>query len=1289
MEEPGTVTLTSLTENIQARVEVTAVLEDPDIAADVTWQWSRSPNGRTDWVNIAGATSAAYTPTLEADTGSYIRATASYNDGHGTARDTAQAVSARVGDPPPVNSAPAFPATEDGQREAPEDTAGGDPIGEPVAATDVNAGDSSVNDPLAYSLTGTDAASFEIDPGSGQIRLVADVQLDYEGKRTYRLTARVTDGRDQNGDDDMDAIDDTINVTITVTDVNEAPEVSGDSTPSYEENSSSAVATYSATDPERDTITWTVGNDFWVSQRGQLYFRSPPSFEDQTSYQATVEATDEDGLSDSIAVTVTVTDIEEAGSVKLSPPRGWLDQQTPFSAVLADDDGQIMSTTWQWARSSNRSSWTDVPGATFDTYAVGQGNVEEYNHYLRATASYSDRRGSNKTASGVLPGRIGDLVPATNAQPQFAEDSVTRSVSQGTAAGRAIGAPVQAVDPDGGDILSYSLNGPDADDFDIDTVTGQLRTRAVLDRGVKDTYEVTVSVHDGFSANYSPSDVADDMIQVVIAVTEVSRGTPSGGSGGGASGGSASSAPGFSGGEEACQVMHRIADLDRDNGMPMGIWGDGATLWVLNNTETGPGAVFAYDLALGDRKPQLEFTLHADNDDPQGIWSDGATVWVSDSNQDMLYAYDLATGEWVEDESIALAEDNGSARGIWADGARLFVVDDFANALFAYELESGKQVAEHALDELNANPRGITSDVTSIWVSDGSARRVFSYRLEEDNLVRVLSEELAALGPAGNNDSWGIWSYGNLMYVVDSEDGRIYPYALPIAIDARLAMLDLEGLDIGEFACEKTEYVSVRPTGKTETTVAGKTARPGATVVIQPEDADGDPNNGHQVTLADDTQVTVTVTSADGSRILVYLVRIVTPEQLPEFADGAAAIRTVDENTVAGENIGRPVQASGRMLTYALTGDDAGSFEIVAATGQLKTRDLLDYEEKSEYGVTVTATTESGRTASIPVAINVINLDEPGMLTLSRSAPVVSVQLAANLSDPDGGVADVSWSWERSDDQTTWTVIDGAADSTYTPVGDDIGHYLRATASYTDAQGPDKRATGESEAPVEEPAVVGPVADLVASVDGQGPNSVRLTWAGAENAQTHMVAFIKSSDVAAGEYHRVRFMPFSGSQGVIAGLEGGAEYLFIAIGMRWNWIEYGTVWGNWSSWATATPKTGGLHVEPDYPDDEPQFVGPTTGLAVSALGQEPGTVRAIWTSAENAQVHFVVYIKSADIASRNYGTARVAPFAGSEGVIGGLESGVPYHFIAIGMRWNWIDYGTVWGSWSDWVETTP
>ena len=394
VEEPGTVTLTTDTATIQARVEVTAELEDDDKPTVVRWQWSRSPNGRTDWVNISGANSATYTPTLEEDQGNYIRATASYTDGHGPNK-SANAVSSRVGGPPPANLAPAFPATEDGQRETPENTIGGTIIGDPVAANDLD------GDTLTYSLTGTDAASFTIDENSGQLRLAQNVMLDYEGKRIHGFTVQVTDGVDQNGDDDI-AIDDTLNVTVTVTNVNEAPVVTGVETASFEENKSSAVASYTAADPEGDKFTWSVDDptNFWITDRGQLYFRSPPSFEDQETYTVDVIATDDDEttpLSGSLVVTVTVTDAEEEGTVTITPPRGWVDERRS-AADLTDDDGGITGDiTWQWARSSNRSSWTDIASTNSSSYTA---QTKDVDNYLRVTASYNDRPGQRQDGIG-------------------------------------------------------------------------------------------------------------------------------------------------------------------------------------------------------------------------------------------------------------------------------------------------------------------------------------------------------------------------------------------------------------------------------------------------------------------------------------------------------------------------------------------------------------------------------------------------------------------------------------------------------------------------------------------------------------------------------------------------------------------------------------------------------------------------------------------------------------------------------------------------------------------------
>ena len=102
----------------------------------------------------------------------------------------------------PANNAPVFPDTETGMRSVPENTAADMPIGDPVMATDADAGDT-----LTYELGGTDMASFDIDPATGQLMTKAD--LDFEMKASYAVTVTASDGTD----------DAMVEVTITVTNV--------------------------------------------------------------------------------------------------------------------------------------------------------------------------------------------------------------------------------------------------------------------------------------------------------------------------------------------------------------------------------------------------------------------------------------------------------------------------------------------------------------------------------------------------------------------------------------------------------------------------------------------------------------------------------------------------------------------------------------------------------------------------------------------------------------------------------------------------------------------------------------------------------------------------------------------------------------------------------------------------------------------------------------------------------------------------------------------------------------
>ena len=224
----------------------------------------------------------------------------------------------------------------------------------------------------------------------------------------------------------------------------------------------------------------------------------------------------------------------------------------------------------------------------------------------------------------------------------------------------------------------------------------------------------------------------------------------------------------------------------------------------------------------------------------------------------------------------------------------MWVLDGRADALFGYDLASGELLAEYALHDDNDDPRGIWSDGVSVWVSDHGAKRLFAYRLpvlsgepdadEEDEgdkeLERVRDEEFpnTILSRASNNSPRGLWSDGDVMYVADASDGKVYSYNMPDAIDARLASLTLSGVDLGEFDPGRPEYEGIVAEGVTETTVLAEAMQRRTDIAINPPDADEEAD-GHQIALSGVTEITVTVTSADGSRTKTYRVAFAEGEQ--------------------------------------------------------------------------------------------------------------------------------------------------------------------------------------------------------------------------------------------------------------------------------------------------------------------------------------------------------------------------------------------------------------------------
>ena len=491
VEEPGTITLSTV--QPQEGTGLTAALEDDDGPTGTTWQWYRTSSRGSTGAAITNANSRSYTPDA-ADVGSYLRAVASYDDGHGTGK-TATAVSAnRVQEAPPAPERPVFPVDGNYDRSIRENTRAGANLGAPVRATDAN------NDRLTYSIAASD--HFEIDASSGQLRTKAE--LDHEGRGQPSVTVTATD---------PGGLADTISVTITVEDVDETPVVSGPTSPEVSENSNTRVATYTTTDPDNKGIEWVLtgadSDDFTLSG-GALTFIEVPDYEERSQYRVTIEAREQgDGTSvGRLSVTIRVTNVDEPGVVETNVEEPRVGQTVRLN--VEDEDGGVNVSEWKWERgeptgpcgtvdSPTVTAWETISGATSSSYTP---TAADQGHCIRATAFYDDRAGTGRTGQFLTTGSV-------EIGPYFTQGPPTYRVQENAAEGRNIGR-VQARHSNSGEALTYGLSGADASYFTIDN-NGRLKTNAIpLDYetqpGKEAAVEITAEDNNGRTATITVTD---------------------------------------------------------------------------------------------------------------------------------------------------------------------------------------------------------------------------------------------------------------------------------------------------------------------------------------------------------------------------------------------------------------------------------------------------------------------------------------------------------------------------------------------------------------------------------------------------------------------------------------------------------------------------------------------------------------------------------------------------------------------------------------------------------------
>ena len=183
-----------------------------------------------------------------------------------------------------------------------------------TAATGVNA---SENQTSAFTVTGTDADgdtltyaisggadkdSFTINSSSGVVTF--NTAPDYETKTTYVIVIDILDGGYTTSQE----------VTINITDVNEAPLISSSASFNADENQT-AIGTASASDPEGTEISYSVtGTDasvISISSSGVLSFDTAPNYESKNAYSVTLNAGDGVNTT-SQNISIAINDINDA-----------------------------------------------------------------------------------------------------------------------------------------------------------------------------------------------------------------------------------------------------------------------------------------------------------------------------------------------------------------------------------------------------------------------------------------------------------------------------------------------------------------------------------------------------------------------------------------------------------------------------------------------------------------------------------------------------------------------------------------------------------------------------------------------------------------------------------------------------------------------------------------------------------------------------------------------------------------------------------------------------------------
>ncbi len=698
---------------------------------------------------------------------------------------------------------------------------------------------------------------------------------------------------------------------------------------------------------------------------------------DGPSRTITVRATSADGSFTDQNYTIAINDVDEFDATSLvdaDPSPNSLAENastgslTGITAMSVDADATNNTIVYSLDDDAGGRFTID---STSGVVTVADGSLLDFEaatgHLITVRATSADGSFSIQNLSIALTDVNESAISAVSDS-----DATTDFVLENSTIGSAVGVTALAIDADGTDSVTYSLDDDAGGRFAIDASTGLITVAGAIDREASASYSVIVratSTDSSSSTRAFTISVGDVDEFNVGAVTDIDA--------------------------AANSVMENAAIGTPVNLSALATDADATTSTVSYWLIDDDGGRFAIDATTGivtvagviNREtdgPTRSITVRALSAD--GSFTDQVfNVAIQDADEfDVLPIVDTNSATDVVAENAA----SGTAVGVtaWAvDGDATtntitYSLDDNAGGRFTIDGATGVvQVADGSLlDYELATSHSITIRATSADGSSITLQKTISLTDVNEGGISAIADSNTATNAVLENS----------------------PSATLVGITASAS--DPDGTDTVTYSLDDDAggMFTIDPIT-------------GVVTVAQAPDRE----------LASSYNITIRATSSDSSsttRTFTISIEDQDEHDVATISDLDTSINSVNENATVGTSVGlmafaQDSDATLSSITYSLTDDDGGRFAIDASSGQVVVAGAIDRESDGPgRTIIVRATSQDGSFSEQSFTIAVVNVNESpsatGATFVTNNVQTLNVAgsvLTSRMSDPEGDALSV------------------------------------------------------------------------------------------------------------------------------------------------------------------------------------------------------------------------------------------------------------------------------------------